>query len=235
MAKVILGSDEYFPIASEAQAMIYGTNDGDETVAIQVGADVEFDSSFNRGGDSIQILADSRNYDIYREGANVYLIDDEGTEIKIPVGVQGIDIEFSDQSYYLRIEEGQVKFADLVVTFDPQPISQQVEASADIGTGASPATLDAVGEDFLFTDDADIENFVSISNFDDGDSIQVTNAEVGDYNFSNDGVDVDITYNNTDAGVLNEMTLVGVVDSISLVYDEASFETAIGFDAFAYV
>jgi hypothetical protein len=112
---------------------------------------------------------------------------------------------------------------------------EKVEVSADIGTGANTATLDAAGEDFLFTDDANIENFVSISNFDDGDSIQVTNAEVGDYNFSNDGVDVDITYNNTDAGVLNEMTLVGVVDSISLVYDEASFETAIGFDAFAYV
>jgi hypothetical protein len=112
---------------------------------------------------------------------------------------------------------------------------EKVEVSADIGTGANTATLDAAGEDFLFTDDADIENFVSISNFDDGDSIQVTNAEVGDYNFSNDGVDVDITYNNTDAGVLNEMTLLGVVDASSLVYDEASFEAAIGFDAFAYV
>ena len=52
-------------------------------------------------------------------------------------------------------------------------------------------------------------------------------------------MDVIITYNNYINGItltgLNEITLTGVVTANDIVSDEASFEAAIGFNAFTVV
>lgn len=89
--------------------------------------------------------------------------------------------------------------------------------------------LDAGADDFLYTDDATVTNNVVIENFADGDSIYVTNAGSSDYSITNKGEDVTLIYNN--AGTVNQIVLVGVVGASNLVYDENSFEAAIGFDA----
>lgn len=108
-----------------------------------------------------------------------------------------------------------------------------ITLSVDIGTLEVPESLSASGSSYIFTDDADILNCVIISGFTTNDSIHVSNASDGEYSFSNDGEDVDIIYNN--GGTVNMITLTGVVSVDDLVYDESSFETAIGFDAFQFV
>ncbi|MCV6588642.1 MAG: hypothetical protein OIF57_06395, partial [Marinobacterium sp.] len=110
----------------------------------------------------------------------------------------------------------------------------QTDVSADQGTPTVPAALDAGTDTFRFTDDADVAGSVVISNFANGDTIAVSNAAATDYTFSNNGDDVTITYNNN--GTLNSIQLIDVVDAASdLVFNEASFEQAIGFDAFLIV
>jgi len=104
------------------------------------------------------------------------------------------------------------------------------EESADIGTATVAGTLDAVSDSFKFTDDATVLNNVVIDNFTANDVIEVTNALETDYSFSNNGADVTMSFNN--AGTLNQIVLSGVVSATDLVYDQASFEAAIGFDAF---
>jgi hypothetical protein len=105
--------------------------------------------------------------------------------------------------------------------------------TADIGTITDRVFLDAAQGSFLFTDDASVETFVVVSNFTADDVINVTNAVDGNYSFTNDGEDVIISYNNV--GVVNEIKLAGVVTANDLIYDEATFEAVMGFDAFVIV
>jgi hypothetical protein len=102
--------------------------------------------------------------------------------------------------------------------------------SVDTGTLENPVVFDAAQEAFTFTDDADILTNVRIDNFTSDDRITITNAQAGDYSFSNDGSDVHIIFNNQ--GTVNDISLIGVVGSEDLVHDLASFTAAIGFDVF---
>jgi len=82
-------------------------------------------------------------------------------------------------------------------------------------------------------DDASIETNVRINNFSSDDVISISNADVDDYSFVQDGTDVSLSYNYMDEGVMNVITLIGVAGNDDLVYDQASFAAAIRFDAFA--
>ncbi|MCA1794521.1 MAG: hypothetical protein LC660_11770 [Desulfobacteraceae bacterium] len=106
----------------------------------------------------------------------------------------------------------------------------KTQVSIDTGTLENPAFFDAAEDAFNFTDDADVLTSVQIDNFTSDDRITITNAQESDYSFSNDGSDVHIIYNNQ--GMINTINLIGVVSSEDLVYDQASFTAAIGFDAF---
>ena len=118
----------------------------------------------------------------------------------------------------------------------------QVVKSADVGVGISvdsAVTIDAVGS-FKFTDDATVENNVIITNFTSDDVIEVSNA-VGSYQITNNGADVMITYSfpthdaaGNDIGLPNTITLSGVVTADDVIYDQETFESAIGFDAFTF-
>lgn len=106
------------------------------------------------------------------------------------------------------------------------------EVSVDVGEFGQPETLDASSEDFAFIDDADKQGDVIITGFSNGDTITFLNASSGDYAFNNDGEDVDITYNNN--GITNTITLIGVANEAVLVYDEATFNAVMGFDAISF-
>lgn len=111
----------------------------------------------------------------------------------------------------------------------------KVDTSADLGTSAAAAALDAGTGALNLTDDATVENNVVISNFSSDDQISVSNATAGDYSFTSNGTDMTITFNNTAAGIVNTIVLAGATGADQLVFDEASFEAAIGFDAFLLV
>ncbi|MGM0654274.1 MAG: hypothetical protein ACQETR_02985 [Thermodesulfobacteriota bacterium] len=120
-------------------------------------------------------------------------------------------------------EEGEVDQIDFP--------SEVTSVDIDTGTLETPASFDADDGAYNFIDDASVLNNVEISNFTSDDSIAISNATVEDYAFSNDGSDVNISYNNS--GTINMITLIGVVTSDDLIYDQDTFEAAVGFDAFA--
>jgi hypothetical protein len=106
----------------------------------------------------------------------------------------------------------------------------KTRVSIDTGTLETQVVFDAARDAFNFTDDADVLTNVRIDNFTSDDSITITNAQESDYSFSNDGPDMYIIFNNQ--GTVNTISLTGVVSSEDLVYDQASFTAAIGFNAF---
>lgn len=118
------------------------------------------------------------------------------------------------------------------VTIGSQPV-QDDEVSVDIGVLGDPEALDASGDGFVFADDANLVTNVEISNFSSDDVIQIANADPGDYSFEHDGSNMNIIYNND--GIINDISLIGVVSPEDLLYTEGLFEAFLGFDAVTYV
>jgi hypothetical protein len=232
---------------------IFGSS-GIDSLAFSEGARASLDGSFNAGNDQLFIQGDSTEFQVSRSGASVTLLGSDGSELSIPAGATGQQIVFGNGALDLGISGGRVMIGSQTVTEANSNLSASVNSSvtsgdyfngtggdatgdytavsADVGTLDTSVSLDASGGGFKFTDDASVLNNVEISNFTDDDLIEVSGAEAGDYAFANDGADVDITYNND--GLVNSITLTGVVDAADLVYDQASFETAIGFNAIIF-
>jgi hypothetical protein len=102
----------------------------------------------------------------------------------------------------------------------------------DTGTDRIPVSFDAAGGNYQFMDDAAVSTFVVISNFSSDDTIIISNADVNEYSFFNEGEDVTLSYNYNDEYIMNVIKLTGVVSNDALVYDFASFMDAVGFGAF---
>jgi len=234
---------------------LYGSA-GVDSLALAQGAQVNFGTSFNAGNDNIYFQGSSTDYLVSNSGATVTLTDSQGAQIELPAGVAGQQLVFADGALDLQIDSGRILIGDQAVTSTGTAVSTTVDlsetsgdqfdgtqdggettgdytiASADQGTVDNPVSLDASGDGFKFTDNASVLGHVEISNFINDDVIEISGVSAGDYNFSNLGEDVSITYNNS--GTMNIITLVGVVDAGDLVYDEISFEASIGFDAVNY-
>ena len=126
-----------------------------------------------------------------------------------------------------------------IATVTPVPQGEAVTVlddfstvSVDGGSLSSPLYLDADSENFKFIDDAQVFNNAVIANFTGDDIIEVKNALSSDYQFSNDGADVQISFNNE--GVVNNIILAGVVSVDDIVYDQASLEAAMGFSGLTF-
>ncbi|MDE8651827.1 hypothetical protein [Novosphingobium album (ex Liu et al. 2023)] len=87
---------------------VFGTAEGDETVTIAGDAKVEFDPSFNRGGDIIKILGAAGDYHAQIEGTNVVLTSAAGADISIPVGGNGTTIVFNGGDERVLVVDGGV-------------------------------------------------------------------------------------------------------------------------------
>lgn len=119
MARLFLAAGEtYGTVGGFVNTDVIGTN-ANETVFISADADVDFDPSFNRGGDIINIGGLAGIYTATRTGSNLVLTADNGANIVIPVGTVGITINFSgDDSRELVFENGNVLLGDQVITVD---------------------------------------------------------------------------------------------------------------------
>ncbi|MEJ6010518.1 Ig-like domain-containing protein [Novosphingobium aquae] len=118
--------------------------------------------------------------------------------------------------------------------------NSNTEASA---TGPNPLTpipgLDAAAAAVNFTENANIANFVRISNFGSDDHITVTNAASGSYNFvvEPNNQDLTITFNN--GGTINSITLEGIFSSpppfnVAFSNSETVIEQFVGYDFFSF-
>jgi hypothetical protein len=121
------------------------------------------------------------------------------------------------------------------VTFNVASNRDEV-VSIDVTSDGTAVTYDAngsgftLGDSFKFTDNSALRTNARIENFQAGfDTIEVTGSS-RNYNFTSVGNDLFITFNNTAAGVLNQIVLPGVARGF--ITDEASAESALGFDFF---
>ena len=108
--------------------------------------------------------------------------------------------------------------------------------SIDVANDSSAVTYDAngsgftLGDSFKFTDNSALPTNARIENFQPGfDTIEVSGAS-SSYSFTSRGSDLFITFNNTAAGALNQIVLPGIARGF--ISDEASAESALGFDFF---
>ena len=95
------------------------------------------------------------------------------------------------------------------------------------------ATVDTLGQadTFKFTDDSSKATNAIITGMTNGDVVEVTGASEN-YSFTAVGNDIQITYNNSAAGVLNQITLTGLAAGGGFVSDEQSAEAVAGFNFF---
>ncbi|MBA3527394.1 MAG: calcium-binding protein [Sphingomonas sp.] len=95
---------------------VIGTTGGGEEVRV-VGGNILLDASFNRGGDTVVLPGDARFYTASLSGSLVTLTNGAVTII-IPVGVNGLTVEFADAERSLRVDtgSGQVMLGDQAVT-----------------------------------------------------------------------------------------------------------------------
>ena len=121
------------------------------------------------------------------------------------------------------------------VTFNVASNFNEV-VSIDVTSDGTAVTYDAdgsgftAGDNFKFTDNSALRTNARIVNFQAGfDTIEVTGSS-RNYSFTSVGNDLFITFNNTAAGVLNQIVLPGVARGF--ITDEASAESALGFDFF---
>ncbi len=91
-------------------------------------------------------------------------------------------------------------------------------------------SLDAGGKDYLFIDNADLENNVVIGNFTRGDQIQM-DTESESVFVTSDGEDVLISTNQN--GVMSMITLAGIADPSKPISGVQELQNFLGYDVFA--
>jgi len=102
------------------------------------------------------------------------------------------------------------------------------------GSLTEPVTLDAAQENYLYVDNSNLAENVIIQNFSSNDHLQINKTPGADYAITNDGSDVWITYNPMIGEEVIQIVLEGVASPEDIIWDEASFESVIGFDAITF-
>lgn len=102
--------------------------------------------------------------------------------------------------------------------------------SIDVTDDSTATTYSAAGDIFHFTDNSGQKTNAIITGMTSGDTVDVTGAS-SNYSFTSVGSDIQITYNNTTAGVLNVIVLKGLAGN-RFIADEASAEAAAGWNFF---
>lgn len=130
---------------------------------------------------------------------------------------------------------GGVATQDITVTVGDVDDTVSLDVDSD-GTIATAEPFSAADGDIAFTDSAAIESNAEITGFGVGDTIQV-DEDTSNYSFTStdDGSsatldDLVISINNN--GIVSQITLQDVIPDGTLVFDEASAETAVGADFF---
>ena len=222
------------PAADITAPKLVGTSPADDAVDVVVGTNLKltFDEDVAAGTGSFTIVDADGNVVETIAAADAAIA---GSIVTLdPVADLAAGTEYNVHADATAIVDAAgnafAGIADDSFSFTTTLIVGPTDMSADLGTDTEAANLDAATGSFKFTDDATVLNNVIISNFTADDVIEVSNALADDYSITNAGTDVTIEYNN--AGVTNTILLTGVVQATDLVYNEASFEAAIGFDAF---
>jgi hypothetical protein len=130
-------------------------------------------------------------------------------------------------SFVIGISDGAAR-TDYTVNVTVTPVDETV--SIDVASDTTATTYSAAGDVYHFTDNSGQKTNAIITGMTSGDTVEVTGAS-SDYSFTSVGSDIQITYNNTAAGVLNVIVLKGLAGT-GYISDEASAEAAAGWNFF---
>lgn len=99
---------------------LFGTN-GLETVVL-LGGDVQFDGSFNRGGDTIVFPDAAATFEANTTGSQVRVAN-SGLEARIPFGMVGMSLVFTGATHSLVYDGTNVLIGAQVITTTPAPLT----------------------------------------------------------------------------------------------------------------
>lgn len=229
-------------IILSGRALLYGTP-GADVVALAKDrtADLVFDASFNRGGDTIIIDGEAQSFDAQRAGSSVRLTKGDQS-LTIPVGTAGLTLRFADGDRSLIFEGNAFKIGgQSIEATKASLLPYATQVSLDVGTTEQSVALSGAGGSVLFEDDASRDSFVVITNFARGDFIRVTGAKADQYSFSSrdldrDGVadDLAISYADPISGAVNDIEILNILSPTSFVQDYSSAVTAVGFNFMSF-
>jgi hypothetical protein len=132
MGRLFLKSGDIFgDIGGLSTTDVFGTN-GNETVFVSANGKANFDPSFNRGGDTIEILGNASTFTIVQSASNVVLTALNGARISIPIG-QPTNVNFLDADRVLSFDGTNIKLGAQVITTTAAPVAAgQAPASAEV-------------------------------------------------------------------------------------------------------
>ncbi|MBK1642510.1 hypothetical protein CKO12_11595 [Chromatium okenii] len=186
------------------------------------------------GKDLFRLLGNQTDYSVYQASSNVvFTHQSTGETVTIKsLSATGDEIAFVDTApISLKITGGALMLGEQLLTPTPSPITTSTDTADSNfsldgkGTAVVPVEIDASESAFVFTDLVSTSNNVSLLNFTADDEIIIFGATASDYDDgvigTNEAGDIAITYNQ--AGILNQITLLGAVTDTSLVFDVTSF------------
>lgn len=232
---VSLPSGQTSHISISGTAKVVGTS-VNEVVQIIASSksNLTFDPSFNQGGDVIVLGRDAGSFTAQRSGSSMLLVGPT-ENLTIPIGSAGLTLRFTDEDRSLAFSNGEYKIGTQSIGMSATQLTVSITTtSVDVGTAASPVTLNASTGAVNFTDNVAFETNVRITGFGADDRITVTGATSSRYSFTtintdgNSTADLVITFNNTTASVENSITLVEAVNTNAFVLDYATAQAAIG-------
>lgn len=112
---MLLADDgQYVRIGGKGQ--VFGTSEFQNIIVASYPGSINFDGSFNRGGDIVTLSGNASGWQAIRQGSSVVMYDGK-TFVQIPAGTAGSVIEFDDGLRTLRIDAnvGAIKIGIFVV------------------------------------------------------------------------------------------------------------------------
>ena len=86
---------------------IFGTNAPGDHVSF-LGGRAVLDASFAKGGDTLSLIGEAKDFTAYVQGTNVVLTSSKGV-VTVPIGLAGVTLDFGADDRLLRFEGGGVK------------------------------------------------------------------------------------------------------------------------------
>ncbi|MEE4210903.1 MAG: hypothetical protein V2I43_16765 [Parvularcula sp.] len=114
---------------TDGRFMVVGTAVDEEAVRLSTPQEttlkVNFDPSFNAGGDRLALAGSPTDFTVARAGSSVTMSDGDMT-VSIPVGTSGLTVAFDDGEemvLFFDTSVGEIMLGDQVVTSDPGPVA----------------------------------------------------------------------------------------------------------------
>jgi len=124
------------PFGGFSPDIVFGVGGTSETAVVAANGVVDFDPSWNEGGDTIQILGNAGDYSVAVVGADIVITSAGGADIKIPIGPAGANVKFDDaDARQITIKDGDVCLGDQVIEGPAEPVAPGSGGSGSGGEG----------------------------------------------------------------------------------------------------